>query len=197
MCSPTQAALSGLQLGSSYMAQKGQADMQELSNEFAEDSAKLAFQTDKNILIRRRQEEGEAFAQSNFDRQRMAMELEAQANVAAGEAGVSGISVDRITRDIGRQSGEVGQRAKKSYENRLAAVDDQQTRAVNTMVGRMANLPPVVQPNLLAMAITTAAPYVASGALDGLFKGKGKGGGESVEGIAMNTASMNDYSGLA
>ena len=48
----------------------------------------------------------------------MAMELEAKANVAAGEAGVSGISVDRITRDIGRQSGEVGVRTKKSYENR-------------------------------------------------------------------------------
>ena len=162
MCSPTQGAMSGLQLGSSYMAAKGQAEMQELSNEFAEDSAKLAYQTDKNILIRRRQEEGEAFAQANFDRQRRAMELQAQANVSAGEAGVSGISVDRITRDIDRQSGEVGQRAKKSYENRLAAVDDQQTRAINTMMGRMANLPPVVQPNLLATAITTAAPYVAS-----------------------------------
>lgn len=161
MCSPTQAAMAGLQLGTSYGAQEGQARLQGLSNEAAKESAQLAYQTDKNILIRRRQEEGEAFAQSNFDRKRMAMELEAKANVAAGEAGVSGISVDRITRDIDRQSGEVGQRAKKSYENRLAAIDDQQTRAINTMMGRMANLPPVVQPNLLATAISVASPYVA------------------------------------
>jgi len=160
MCSPTQGAMAGLQLGSSYMAQKGQAEMQELSNEAARESAQLAYQTDKNILIRRRQEEGEAFAQSNFDRQRRAMELEAQANVAAGEAGVSGISVDRITRDIARQSGEVGQRAKKSYENRLAAIDDQQARAINTMMGRMANLPPVLQPNLLATALNVGSQYI-------------------------------------
>ena len=170
MCSPTQAAMA-LQLGTSYGAQEGQARMQALSNEAARESAQLAYQTDKNILIRRRQEEGEAFAQSNFDRQRMAMELQAQANVSAGEAGVSGVSVDRITRDIDRQSGEVGQRMKKSYESRLASIDDQQSRAINTMMGRMANLPPVMQPNLLATAIGVAAPYVASGALDDVFKG--------------------------
>jgi membrane-anchored protein YejM (alkaline phosphatase superfamily) len=157
------------------MAAKGQAEMQELSNEAARESAQLAYQTDKNILIRRRQEEGEAFAQANFDRQRRAMELQAQANVSAGEAGVSGISVDRITRDIDRQSGEVGQRAKKSYENRLAAVDDQQTRAINTMMGRMANLPPVLQPNLLATALTSFSPMITDEAVAksdaAIFKG--------------------------
>jgi len=182
MCSPTQAAMAGLQLGTSYGAQEGQAQLQELSNEFARESAQDAFQVDKNILIRRKQEEGEAFAQANFDRQRNAMELEAKANVSAGEAGVSGISVDRLTRDIGRQSGEIGQRMKKSYENRLASIEDSQTKAISTMTARMANLPPVIQPNLLATAITTAAPYVANAdtsALDNwinnLFAGKGEG----------------------
>ena len=165
-----QGIMMGGQFLSSVMAQQSQARMQEIQNKIATEAANRAYQTDKNILIRRRQEEGEAFAQSNFDRQRMAMELQAQANVSAGEAGVSGVSVDRITRDIDRQSGEVGQRMKKSYESRLASLDDQQTRAINTMMGRMANLPPVMQPNLLATAINVAAPYVASGALDNLLE---------------------------
>ena len=116
MCDPVTASatMMGLQFGSSVGAAQGQAKLQELSNEFASKSAQDAFQVDKNILIRRKQEEGEAFAQATFDRQRNAMELEAKANVSAGEAGVSGISVDRITRDIGRQSGEIGQRQQKS-----------------------------------------------------------------------------------
>lgn len=171
MCSPTQGGMAGLQLGSSYMAQKGAADMQKFRNEQAEASAKEALKIDQAILIRRSQEEGEAFAQSNFDRQRQAMELEAQANVAAGEAGVSGVSVDNITRDIKRQAGSASQRAKKTYENRLAALEDSHTKAVSTMVSRLNSLPPVTRPNLLATALNTATPYVASGGLDDYFSG--------------------------
>ena len=168
MCDPvTASVMMGLQFGSSVGAAQGQAKLQELSNEFASKSAQDAFQVDKNILIRRKQEEGEAFAQATFDRQRNAMELEAKANVSAGEAGVSGISVDRITRDIGRQSGEIGQRQQKSYENRLLGIQDAETKAISTMTARMANLPPVTQPNLLALALDSAAPYVASGAFEG------------------------------
>ena len=43
------------------------------------------------------------------------------------------------------------------------------------MMGRMANLPPVVQPNLLATAISVASPYVASGTFDDYLSG-GKDG---------------------
>ena len=190
MCSPTQAAMAGLQLGTSYGAQEGQARLQELSNEFASQSAQDAFQTNKDILIRRKQEEGEAFAQANFDIQRNAMELQAKANVAAGEAGVSGISVDRITKDIGRQSGQVKQRMKKSYENRLAAIQDSETKAISTLTARMANMPIVQQPNLLAIALQTAAPYIASGALDDAFKdgGEDSGEGDGFAPSAMGTA---------
>lgn len=166
MCSPIQAAMAGLQFGTSIGAQEGQARLLELSNQAATESAQQAYQLDRSILLRRKQEEGQAFAQSNFDRQRLAMEAEAQANLAAGEAGVSGVSVDRITKDIARQSGEIGQRAKNTFENKNAALQDSQTKSLNNMVARMTGLPPVVQPNLLATAITTTAPYVASGAFD-------------------------------
>lgn len=176
MCSPTQGAMAGLQAGSSYMAQKGAAEMQEFRNKAATKSAKAALKLDQSILLRKTQETSEAFAQSNFDRKRRAMELEATANVMAGEAGVSGISVDAITREIGRQEGEIGVRAKKTYESTLAALEDSNTKAVSNMVARIQGLPPVTQPNLLATALNVAAPYAASGAMDGLFESDTSGG---------------------
>ena len=167
MCSPTQGAMAGAQLGTSYMAQQGAADMQEFRNKAATKSAKAALRQDQEILIRRTQEEREAFAQSNFDRQRRAMEIKATANVAAGEAGVGdSISTDRILSNIDRQSGEIGVRSKKSFESTLASIEDAGDKAVANMVNRIQGLPPVTQPNLLASALNVASPYVASGSFD-------------------------------
>jgi len=166
MCSPTQGAMAGLQAGSSYMAQKGAADMQEFRNKAATKSAKAALKQDQKILLRKSQEEQEAYAQSNFDRKRRAMELEASANVAAGEAGVSGISVDRIMSNIGRQEGEIGVRAKKTYESTLASLADANAQAVSRMVARIQGLPPVTQPNLLATALTAFEPMLTDEAVE-------------------------------
>lgn len=166
MCSPTQGAMAGLQLGSSYMAQKGAADMQELRNAQAEKSAKAALELDQEILLRRTQQEREAYAQSNFDLQRRAMELEATANVSAGEAGVSGISVEAVASNIRRQAGEVKTRSKKSYENRLDSLEDSHTKSVQNMVARIQGLPPVTQPNLLATALSVGSQYITSDNID-------------------------------
>lgn len=160
------------QLASSYLAQQNAADLQKIRNDAAEKSAKAALRQDQEILLRKTQEEREAFAQSNFDRQRMAMEIQSQANVAAGEAGVSGISVDRIQSNIDRQSGEIGVRSKKSFESTLASLEDTHDKAVANMVNRIQGLPPVTQPNLLATAFNVATPYVASGAFDEYLEGE-------------------------
>jgi len=148
------------------MAQKGAADMQEFRNKAATKSAKAALKQDQKILLRKSQEEQEAYAQSNFDRKRRAMELEASANVAAGEAGVSGISVDRIMSNIGRQEGEIGVRAKKTYESTLASLADANAQAVSRMVARIQGLPPVTQPNLLATALTAFEPMLTDEAVE-------------------------------
>ena len=154
------------QLASSYLAQQNAADLQKIRNDAAEKSEKAALRQDQAILIRRTQEERENFAQSNFDRQRRAMEIKATANVAAGEAGVGGIAVDRLLDNVDRQSGEVGVRSKKNFSRTLASLEDAGDKAVANMVNRIQGLPPVTQPNLLATAFNVATPYVASGAFD-------------------------------
>jgi len=159
----------GGQLISSVLAQQSQYRLQQTQNRINRKAALASLEGDQAILLRNMQEESEAFAQSNFDRQRRAMELEATANVMAGEAGVSGISVDAITREIGRQEGEVGVRTKKTYENRLKSIEDSHTKLVSNMVARMNNLPPATEPNILATALNVTAPYVASGQFDDYF----------------------------
>ena len=64
----------------------------------------------------------------------------------------------------------------------MLGIQDAETKAISTMTARMANLPPVTQPNLLALALDSAAPYVASGAFDDVFKGDGGSGSNSGDG---------------
>lgn len=155
------AGMAGLQFGSQVGAAYGQYEMQQLQNEYAKESALAAINLDREILIRRSNEEARAYVQSGMDLQRRSMEAEASANVAAGEAGVAGISVDRIKNNIRRQEGTIRSRQKQSFDSRMDNIDDQFTRAAQQMVSRMQSLTPPAQPNLLAMAAQSFGPMLA------------------------------------
>lgn len=153
--------MGGMQFGSQLGAAYGAYNMQKLQNKYARESALAAINLDREILIRRSSEEARAYSQANIDLQRRSMEAEASANVAAGEAGVSGISVDRIKDNIKRQEGQISVRQKQSFDSRMDAIDDQFTKAAQGMVARMQGLTPPAQPNLLAMAANSFAPMLA------------------------------------
>ena len=159
--SPFQAGMAGLQFGSQVGAGYSQYKMQELQNQYARESALAAINLDREILIRRSNEEARAYVQSGMDLQRRSMEAEASANVAAGEAGVAGISVDRIKNNIRRQEDTIKTRQKQSFDSRMDAIDDQFTKAAQGMVARMQGLTPPAQPNLLAMAAQSFGPMLA------------------------------------
>ena len=155
----------GAQLGAGYSAYK----MQELQNQYAKESALAAINLDREILIRRSNEEARAYVQSGMDLQRRSMEAEATANVAAGEAGVSGISVDRIKNNIRSQEGTIKSRQKQSFDSRMANIDDQFTKAAQGMVARMQGLTPPAQPNLIAMAAQSFGPMLADSGVSDSF----------------------------
>lgn len=162
-------AMAGLQFGSQLAAGYGQYQMQKFQNEAARESALAAINLDREILIRRSNEEARAYVQSGMDLQRRSMEAEASANVAAGEAGVSGISVDRIKNNIRRQESTIKTRQKQSFDSRMDAIDDQFTKAAQGMVARMQGLTPPAQPNLLAMAAQSFGPMLADSDMAGDF----------------------------
>ena len=153
-------AMAGLQFGSQLGAGYSAYQMQKLQNKYATEAAQESYDFTQDLLIKRTEEEARAFSQSSVDRQRRAMELEAQANVAAGEAGIAGISVDAIQRNIKRQEGQVELRQKQSFESRMDAIEAQNQQALSTMVARMQGLTPPTQPNILAMAASSAAPFM-------------------------------------
>jgi len=158
--SPFAAGMAGLQFGSQIAAARNQYEMQKLQNQYARESALAAINLDREILIRRSNEEARAYVQSGMDLQRRSMEAEASANVAAGEAGVSGISVDRIKNNIRRQESTIKTRQKQSFDSRMDTIDDQFAKAAAGMVARMKGLTPPAQPNLLAMAAQSFAPLL-------------------------------------
>jgi len=155
------AGMAGLQFGSQVAAGYSQLEMQKLQNQYARESALAAINLDREILIRRTNEEARAYTQANIDLQRRSMEAEASANVSAGEANISGISVDRIKDNIKRQEGQISVRQKQSFDSRMANIDDQFTKAAQGMVARMQGLTPPAQPNLLAMAAQSFGPMLA------------------------------------
>ena len=157
MCSPTAAVTSGLQIGSQYSASESQYRMTGIRNAALTASATDALALDQKILLRQAKEQGDKFSQRSFDIAVRSMELASDAKVAAGEAGVSGQSVDAQQRKIKFQEGQINTRSKKSYESVIDSIYDNNTKAVQTMVARMNNLPVASQPNLLATALSVGA----------------------------------------
>ena len=153
-------AMAGLSFGSQLGAGYSAYQMQKLQNKYAMESAQESYDFTQDLLIKRTEEEARAFSQSSVDRKRRAMELEAMANVAAGEAGVAGISVEAIHRNIKRQEGQIELRQEQSFESKMDAIEAQNQQALSTMVARMQGLTPPTQPNILAMAVSSAAPFM-------------------------------------
>ena len=148
----------GAQLGAGYNAYK----MQELQNEYARENALAAIQLDQEILIRRSGEEARAYTQQNLDLQRRAMEAEASANVQVAEAGIGGVTVKRLMDNIKRQEAQITTRQEQSYQSRQQGINDQFTRAAQTMVARMQSLTPPAQPNIMALAAQSFGPMLAT-----------------------------------
>lgn len=154
--------MAGMQFGSQAGAAYAAYNMQKLQNEFAREDALAAITLDREILIRRSTEEARAYTQQNLDLQRRSMEAESSANVQMAEAGVGGITVKRLLDNISRQEAKISSRAKETYQSRQKNIDDQFTRAAQTMVARMQGLSPPSEPNYLAMAAGSFGPSMAS-----------------------------------
>lgn len=156
------AGMAGMQFGAQLGAAYSAYNMQKLQNEFSRESALAAIQLDSDILIRRTNEEARAYSQANLDLQRRSMEAEASANVAFAESGIGGVTVERLQNNIKRQEAQISSRQNQSFESRMDNINDQFTRASQTMVARMQGLTPPTQPNLLAMAAQSFGPMLAN-----------------------------------
>jgi hypothetical protein len=108
MCDATALTFGGLALSAvsqvtGFMGNRQQADQQAAANAAAERSARLSFINDSNQEALAQQEEAEQVSQRVMATNTDLAEKLATARVAAGEAGVSGLSVDAMMADYIRK----------------------------------------------------------------------------------------------
>ena len=110
MCEPTTLAAASLavgvaQAGMGYMAQQEEAANQRAYQEQARANAEQARQYDMQQLTLRQSQEGEKTGQQMFEARLDAAKRRSTAEVALGERGVVGESIDSIARDYFAQEG--------------------------------------------------------------------------------------------
>jgi len=159
MCDPVQIALAAAQTFMSQQEQKAQANALAAQQARQAEAAEAAYNQDVKIIERRKQEEIRAAAQAQEDVYRDALQKTATARVAAGEAGVAGLSVDSLLRDISFQEGTVQTRNVGTLRNTVGALEDDKTRAYSNMVSRFNSMSPIAQPNFIGTSLQVAGNY--------------------------------------
>jgi hypothetical protein len=114
MCDPVSLAFGSLAIGAagsvaSYVAQNNAASQQAAYNAAASQAAQTQYIDSSKQEALRQQQEAEAASQKVFATNTELAQKLATARVAAGEAGVSGLSVDSLMGDIVRQASGVRQ----------------------------------------------------------------------------------------
>lgn len=132
-----------------YAAQSQAADQQ---NAYAESNrrASVAAMRDKYASITNNTlQHRESASQEMFEKRIAAMKARATAATAAGEGGVSGLSVDALTADIHAQEGRQLQAIQTNYEIRKMGNYDESVSAYHQAIGRINSVQPAAKPSPL------------------------------------------------
>ena len=121
MCDATALTFGGLALSAvtnltGFAGQQQQANAQAQANAAAEQSARLAFENNSNAEALRTQQEAEAVSQQVMARNSDLAQKLATARVSAGEANVSGLSVDGLMASYIRDASTANQATKRQAE---------------------------------------------------------------------------------
>lgn len=152
MCDPVTAIAAGslvIGAGSAIAQHKAQAKASK-ANEAATLASMRESWTDIGIM---QVQEGEAAAMTVFEADRQARGAKALAAVSAGEAGVSGASVEALLGDIDRKAGEFKTAEKRNLENTLIQLQREKVSQRTVAQGRIASVP---RPNAFATGLTIA-----------------------------------------
>jgi len=107
MCTPLAAvAIGAAQTATSIIGQRQQAEMQQQAQATASVQERQRYLAEVSAMRTQQQQEMVARAQRIQEASKRGMEARARARVAAGESGVSGLSVDALMGDLTRQEAQ-------------------------------------------------------------------------------------------
>ena len=152
--STAMAAVTG---GVSVAAAHGNAQAQTEVNEIATENAIEARDANYDQLHLLAQQERAAAEQQINQNQEELLKAEATAQTAAGESGVSGLSVDALLADMYGNSAQFEDNVTQNLENREQQINFERDNVSRGYQGTLNSLPPVEQPNYLATALGTGS----------------------------------------
>lgn len=103
-----------------------------------------------------------AIRESLLEGQLNKLQAQGRAATAAGEAGVSGASVDALMRDLSVQQSRVDERSRLNYAHTLTGLKRQEQGVYNSALSQAYSLPMPQRPNVFAHLLGTAANATTS-----------------------------------
>lgn len=161
MCDPVTVAAATMTVASvgsavsGYEGAKAQATMQNRMYEQNKLNAYSALRTDYQATQQRQMQEIEAASQQIEQRRLESLQQQATANVAAGEAGVSGFSVERVLRDIGAKASRDISTIEQNRDWGLSQLQNEMRGQRDRAVSRIFSVPKAMKPSAL--------PYIFQG----------------------------------
>lgn len=161
MCLPMilAAAQAAIAVGSTvaeYQGARAQYKMQNAMHEQNKLNAYAAMRQGYLTYQQRQQQEMEAAAQDIQTRRLEAMQQSATANVAAGEAGVGGFSVERVLRDIGATASRDVTSIQQNRDWNVSQMHNEMLGLSTQTKSRILSVPKAMKPTVL--------PYILQGA---------------------------------
>jgi hypothetical protein len=139
--------------GASVMSQAGIAEAQGETNEMAKASAMEARNANYDQLHLMAQQNQDAAEQQIFENDTEALQATERAQVAAGESGVTGLSVDALLADMYGKQARYKDGVTQNLENQQQQVSFEAENTDRTYRSTVQNLSPIEKPNYLGSAL--------------------------------------------
>lgn len=162
MCEPTTLAIASFALSAvssvaAYQQGSAQAKMQTQQHEQNQRNAQAALRDSYIAIQNRQQQEAQSAAQQIEERRRESVRQMSSAYAAAGEAGVSGFSVQSILADIGATASRDISTIEQNRDWSLDQLNSEMAGARNQAMGQMNATAPGVKPSAWATAFQIGA----------------------------------------
>lgn len=157
MCNPT--AIAVMQIASAVggvVAQQQASDGQAAANQRQYENTMRAYAANVNQTNLEQQQEREASMQKLEENNIRARAASSHAAVAAGEAGVSGLSVDAIMSDIGTKQGRYNNSVVTNYQRAEGAIANQRENIYANAASTINGLKTPAMPDYLGATLKIA-----------------------------------------
>lgn len=145
-----------------YMAQSAQADAQEDYNRQLNKNAEQAYVNDLEALRLQQVQDEKQAKQKIIQNQKEALAARSRAKTAAGEAGVSGLSVDALLADFENQEAQFKDSVVENLDNRNQQRFQESIAAGTRLQSRQNSAQPVSRPSLLGTGLQIAGSSVGT-----------------------------------